>query len=145
MFTGLIEEIRAKIRLSIASLVWGGIAAAAGVAGLLFLSVAGFLWLSERYNPMTACLVLGIAYVLLAAIALTVVAIVRMRRPKVAPPPPASTQPQWWTDPVTIMTALQVVRAIGITRLLPIAVLGAVAAGFALERSSKREAQEPAE
>ena len=115
------------------------------MAGLLFLSVAGFLWLSQRYDPTTACLVLGIAYVVLAAIALTVVAGVRRRRPKVAPPAPASTQSQWWTDPVAIMTALQLVKAVGITRLLPIAVLGAVAAGFAIERSSKREAQEPAE
>jgi len=145
MFSGLIDEIRAKIRLSVASLIWGGIAAAAGVAGLLFISVAGFLWLSQRYDPTTACLVLGVAYLVLAAIALTVVASVRNRRPKVAPPPPASTQPQWWTDPVAIMTALQLVKAVGITRLLPIAVLGAVAAGFAIERSSKREAQEPAE
>ena len=144
MFSGLIDEIKAKIRLSIASLIWGGIAAAAGVAGLLFLSVGGFLWLSQRYDPITACIVLGIAYVLLAAIALTVVASVRGRRPKPAPPPPAA-QTQWWSDPVTIVTALQLVRAIGITRLLPIAVLGAVVAGFAMERSSKREAPEPAE
>jgi hypothetical protein len=142
MFSGLIEEIRAKIRVSIASLIWGGIAAAAGVAGLLFLSVGGFLWLSQRYDPITACLVLGIAYVLLAAIALTVVASVRNRRPRAAPPP--VTQTQWWADPVAIVTALQLVRAIGITRLLPIAVLGAVVAGFAMERS-KLEAQEPAE
>ena len=142
MFSGLIEEIRAKIRVSIASLIWGGIAAAAGVAGLLFLSVGGFLWLSQRYDPITACLVLGIAYVLLAAIALTVVASVRNRRPRAAPPPVAQTQ--WWADPVAIVTALQLVRAIGITRLLPIAVLGAVVAGFAMERS-KLEAQEPAE
>jgi putative superfamily III holin-X len=144
MFSGLIDEIRAKIRLSVASLIWGGIAAAAGVAGLLFISVAGFLWLSQRYDPTTACLVLGFAYLVLAAIALIVVAGVR-RRPKAAPPPPAATQSQWWTDPVAIMTALQLVKAVGITRLLPIAVLGAVAAGFAIERSSKREAQEPAE
>jgi heme/copper-type cytochrome/quinol oxidase subunit 2 len=140
---GFIDELKAKIRLSIASLVWGGIAAAAGMAGLLFLSVAGFLWLSQRYDAITACVVLGIAYVLLAAIALTVVASVRSRRPKAAPP--ASAQSQWWADPVAIVTALQVVRTIGIARLLPIAVLGAVAAGFMLERSAKREAQEPAE
>lgn len=144
MFGGLIDDLKANIRLSIASLVWGGIAAAAGVAGLLFLSVGGFLWLSQRYDPITACLVLGIAYVLLAAIALTVVASVRSGRRKKAPPP-APAQPQWWTDPVAIMTALQLVKAIGISRLLPIAVLGAVAAGFAMERSAKREAPEPAE
>jgi uncharacterized SAM-binding protein YcdF (DUF218 family) len=141
---GFIDELKAKIRLSIASLVWGGIAAAAGVTGLLFLSVAGFLWLSQRYDPVTACLVLGIAYVVLAAVALTVVASVRNRRVKIAPPASA-TQPQWWADPVAIVTALQLVRTIGITRILPIAVLGAVVAGFALERSAKREAQEPAE
>ncbi len=145
MFSGLIDELKAKISLSIASLVWGGIAAAAGVAALLFLSVAGFLWLSQRYDPITACVVLGIAYVMLAAVALTVVASVRNRRPRTPPPAPASAQGQWWADPVAIMTALQVVRTIGITRLLPIAVLGVVAAGFMLERSAKREAQEPAE
>lgn len=144
MFSGLIDDIKANIRLSIASLVWGGIAAAAGVAGLLFLSVGGFLWLSQRYDPITACLVLGIAYVVLAAVALTVVAIVRSGRRKKAPPP-APAQPPWWTDPVTIVTALQLARTIGIARILPIAILGAVVAGFAMERSSKQEAQEPAE
>lgn len=144
MFGGLIDDIKANIRLSIASLVWGGIAAAAGVAGVLFISVGGFLWLSQRYDPITACLVLGIAYVVLAAVALTGVAIVRRGRRKKAPPP-APAQPPWWTDPVTIVTALQLAKTIGIARILPIAILGAVVAGFAMERSSKHEAPEPAE
>ena len=143
MFGGLIDDIKAKVRLGITSLVWGGIAAAAGMAGLLFLSVGAYLWLAQRYDPITACLVLGVAYVLLAAVALTVVASVRNRRPKRVPAPPAA-QSQWWSDPVAIVTALQVVRAVGITRLLPIAVLGAVAAGFMMERA-KGEAHEPAE
>jgi hypothetical protein len=128
VFAGLLDEFRGTIRLTAASLLWGGVAAAAGVTGVLFLSVAGFLWIQQRYDPVTACLVLGAAYVVLALIALAVVAF--MRRVKIAPPAPTPAQAQWWTDPVAVMTALQLVRTIGIGKLLPLAVLGAVAAGF---------------
>jgi hypothetical protein len=139
MFAGLLDEFSGKIRLTLTSLLWGGIAAAAATAAVLFLSVGGFLWVQTRFDAVTACLVLGAAYLLVALTALAVVMSVRRRRPKVAPPTAPSP---WWSDPVAIMTALQLVKAVGITRLLPIAVLGAVAAGLVLERAPKREPAE---
>jgi hypothetical protein len=139
VLTGLLDEFKGKIRLTMTSFLWGGIAAAAAMAALLFLSVAGLLWMQQHYDTVTACLVLGVAYVLLALVALTVAMSVRRRRPA---PPPAPAHSQWWSDPVAIMTALQLVKAIGITRLLPLAILGAVAAGLAFERTPKREPAE---
>src|SRR5215813_2273077 len=59
--------------------VWAAIAAVAAAIGVVFLLIAAFVWLADRYDPLTAGLVLGAAFVVLALIALIACIITRRR------------------------------------------------------------------
>ena len=42
----------------------------------------------------------------------------------------ATASSNWWQDPALLLTGLQIVRIIGVRRLLPIAIVGGIAAGL---------------
>src|SRR5262249_56126280 len=74
--------------------VWVVIALVAAAIAVVFLLVAAFVWLADRYDPLIAGLILGGAFIVLALIALAVAAFTRRRnidRPEPdLPPRPAA-------------------------------------------------------
>ena len=64
--------LKAQARAGVSSrvLVWGVIAAVAAAVALVFFLIAAFIWLADRYSPLTAGLVLGGTFLLVALIAL---------------------------------------------------------------------------
>ena len=46
--------------------VFALIAAIAAVAAFVFFVFAAFIWLAERYSPLTAALILAVSFVLIA-------------------------------------------------------------------------------
>ena len=73
MLTGLVQNLRltaeARTGLSSAVVVFALIAAIAVGRGVrASLSFAAFIWLAERYSPLTAALIVAVAFVLVAII-----------------------------------------------------------------------------
>jgi len=137
----VIKPIEAALRTA----VYGSMAAAAGVAAFFFLVIAAFLWTQQHYDTIVACGV-GAGFFLLVALgALAMLAISRRRAAK-AKQEAANSIPAWLADPAILLMAAQLVRTIGIARLLPIA-LAAVAAFGATDlmkgrpRTSKQRTQ----
>jgi hypothetical protein len=120
-----VNKIDAAIRMA----VYGSIAAAACVAAFLFFVVAAFLWTQQHYDTIIACGAGAGLFLLIAVIALTMVVISRRRAAK-AKQEAAHTHP-WLADPAILLMAAQVVRSIGIARLLPIALAAVAAFGAA--------------
>jgi hypothetical protein len=110
--------------------VYGSMAAAAGVAAFLFFVVAAFLWTQQRYDTIVACGVGAGFFLLIAVIALAMLAISRHRAAK-AEEEAANAVPGWLADPATLLMTVQVVRSIGLTRLLPLALAAIAAFGAA--------------
>lgn len=108
-----------------------------------FLCAAAFVVVLEHFGALVACLVLAGIFLLIAAIAGIVYAVrkrqneerARQRRAKAA---------QLFADPVVVTTGLQVVRAIGLKRLLPLLAIGGVAMGYLMTRSAAQD-EAPAE
>ena len=63
------DGLRSKIASLVRIIVLAAAGAAAAIAALLFLSVAAFLWLQQRYDSIVACLALGAGYFLLMLLA----------------------------------------------------------------------------
>jgi hypothetical protein len=118
-----------KIDAAIRTAVYGSITAAACVAAFLFFVIAAFLWTQQHYDAIVACGVSAGLFLLIAVIALTMVVISRRRAAK-AKQAAAHTHP-WLADPAILLMAAQVVRSIGITRLLPMALAAIAAFGAA--------------
>jgi hypothetical protein len=129
------------------------LAAAAAVALFIttsFLCAAIFVLVLERYGPVQACLAgAGVFFLLTLAAAGSYwgyKAELRKRAERNAERARAAA-PNILADPMLIATSLQIVRAVGIKRLVPILAVGGLALGFLATRagSTADASAEPAE
>lgn len=131
-----------RIDAVVQMIVYGSIAAAAGVAAFLFFVVAAFLWMQQHYDTTIACGAAGGLFLLAALIALLTLAFFRHRAAKVKRESSANALPAWQIDPAILVTAIQIVRMIGVGKLIRIAIAGVAAfgaAGFMAKRFAANE------
>ena len=126
---------------------------AAAVAVLLFITTgflcaAAFVFVLERYGLMYACLAgAGVFFVatLLAAIYYAVRKRQVQRKPVEAAKEAKSALQTALSDPMILAAGLQIVRTVGITRLVPILAVGGIALGVMASRRSNDEDAQAAE
>jgi hypothetical protein len=126
---------------------------AAAVAVLLFITTgflcaAAFVFVLERYGLMYACLAgAGVFFVatLLAAICYAVRKRQVQRKPVEAAKEAKSALQTALSDPMILAAGLQIVRTVGITRLVPILAVGGIALGVMASRRSNDEDAQAAE
>ena len=109
-----------------------------------FLCAAAFMFVLEKYGPIEACLA-GAAVFLAVALLSAGSYMVRKHQIKVKAEQEAkSAAHSLLADPAIVAIGLQVVRAVGIKRLVPILAIGGVALGLLAARGHA-QAEEPAE
>lgn len=150
MFQRIIDGISASTgtTMRLTSLAAG--AALALFITTCFLCAAAFISVLEKYGPVQACLAgAGIFFLLTLAAAGTYWGYKRelRTRARVAAERAAKATPSMLADPLLITTGLQIARAIGIKRLLPILAIGGVALGIMASRAGAADetSAEPAE
>jgi hypothetical protein len=141
----LMLTARAKTGANGSMLAWGGVAAIASGAALIFLSIAAFAWVAEYYGVVAAGLTLGAFYLTAAAIAAIVCATVRRRAVERARAELAAERSASWLDPRLLAVGLQLGQAIGWKRIIPLAAIGLLAAGMVRENVQQTPPPEPAE
>jgi hypothetical protein len=145
MLKSLVREIalaiQAKNGISAAVLVWLAVVTFALLAAFVFLCVAGYEWLALAYGSVHAGLIMASVFVTVAIIAAIVSALIRRRNRERAILARAAKAhaPPWLLDPRVLATALQVGREFGWERIVPIALVGFLAAQWARQRRSKDE------
>src|SRR5690242_5494762 len=80
-------------------IVWSVIAAVAAIVALIFLCIAAFLWLADRYDAVIAGLLLGSFFILVALIALLAGMLARRRNRERARLELAARSQASWLDP----------------------------------------------
>jgi hypothetical protein len=149
MFQRLIDDFRdstgTAMRLT-------SLAAAAAVALLVttgFLSAAAFVFVLQKYGPVEACLTGAAIFFVLTLIAAGCY-MVRKRQVEARVEQVArtakSTAQTVLADPMLVAAGVQVIRAIGVKKLIPILAVGGLALGFFASRVGTGETTEtPAE
>jgi hypothetical protein len=151
MFQRIIDGISASTGTTVRLTSLAAGAAFALFVTTCFLCAAAFIAVLEKYGPVQACLAgAGIFFLLTLAAAATYWGYkreVRKRAQIAAERAAKSTAQSMLADPVLLATGLQIVRAIGVKRLLPILAIGGVALGIMASRGgiSKETSAEPAE
>ncbi|MCC6778050.1 MAG: hypothetical protein IT537_15670 [Hyphomicrobiales bacterium] len=115
-------------------LIWAAIASFAALLAAVFLVVAAFVWLSERYSTLTAALVLAFLFLVLALIAL--VACLLTRRSNVQQARVALAERgggPFWFDPKLMATGFQLGQSIGWRKLASLGAVAVLAAVIARE------------
>ena len=118
------------------------IAAAAAAAAVVFLLVAAFVWLADLYDALTAGVVLGCAFALIALIALLACVMTRRRNMERARLELAARSNTSWLDPKLVAVGVQIGQAIGWRRLASLAALAVLAGSVAKEWSARAQPAE---
>jgi hypothetical protein len=128
-------ELQAKVKTGLSSSViaWASVAAVGGAVTFGFLVLTAFIWLADRYTPLSAALILGAFFLLVTIIALIASLVAHGRTVERARQELTVRTPAPWLDPRYLTVGLQVVRAIGARRLIPLVAVGLLAAGLAKE------------
>jgi len=151
MFQRIIDGISASTGATVRLTSLAAGAAFALFITTCFLCAAAFISVLQTYGPVQACLAgAGIFFLLTLAAAGTYWGYKRemQRRARVAAERAAkSAASNMLADPMLLATGLQIVRAIGVKRLLPILAIGGVALGIMASRAGAPDeaAAEPAE
>jgi hypothetical protein len=109
-----------------------------------FLCSAAFVFVLQRYGLIQACLAgAGVFFIatLLAAMSYAIQKRQDDHKPKEAAPSAMQTA---LSDPMVLAAGLQIVRTIGIKRIIPLLALGGVAFGLMAHRNSAAK-EEPGE
>ncbi len=144
MFQRVVDDFKettgAALRLT-------SLAAAAAIAlfvTISFLCAAAFIVVLEKYGPIEACLTGAAIFFVVTLIAASSY-LMRKRRLKLRAQAAAKSAAQSvLADPVVLATGLQIVRAIGIKKLIPLLAVGGLALGLMANRSHAAD-QTPAE
>jgi hypothetical protein len=114
-------------------LAWGLIALLGAAATVVLLVVAGFVALAQQYGPLVAALALGGLFLLITIVA-GVCCLSSQRQTAAAARLALAARSQApWLDPRYLGVGIQIGRAIGWRRLVPLAAVGVLAAGLAKE------------
>ena len=127
------------------------LAAAAAMALLVataFLCAAAFVFVLQNYGPVQACLAGAAIFFVLTMIAAGCYMMRKRQieaRAEQAARAAKSTAQTMLSDPAMVAVGIQVIRAIGIKRLIPILAVGGLALGFLASRASAGSSEAPAE
>src|SRR5215467_1644057 len=133
-------QARAKIGLSSGLVVWALLAVVFGVLTAGFVLLIAFIWLAERYGALTAALVLAGLFLLVTIIAGISCLWSRRRTIEQAELALAARRNAIWLDPKVLGGTIQVSRAVGWRKLVPLLAVGMLDAGVVFGMVWAREA-----
>jgi uncharacterized membrane protein YqjE len=144
----LLATLRVELRGVVTTLICAAVAASAALVGVLFIAVAIFIWASDNYGRLTAAIAMAVFFIVVAAIAVTVLLIAQSKARKEAArqaekerlekEEAAKNAPPAWLDPALIPTLLPIgIKAMQIGlkhRGILLALLSSAAVGWAMLR-----------
>jgi hypothetical protein len=123
------------------------LAAVAGLAffiAMSFLCAAAFVFILQKHGPIEACLAGAGAFFVVAVIGGITYKVRKNQAKARAAQRTKSALQSALADPVLVATGIQLIRAVGIKRLIPILAVGGVALGLLAGRNASSE-KAPAE
>ena len=135
---------QAKTGLTAGVVLWALIAVAFGTVTFGYVLVTAFIFLAERYDPLTAALALTGAFILITLLALFLSLRALRQTIEAARLELVARRQALWLDPKLLGGAMQVGRAVGWRRAAPLLAIGLLAIGIGLPllRGGKPEADD---
>jgi hypothetical protein len=127
---GITLWVQAKTGLTVALFAWLAIAAVAAVMMFAFLCVTGCAWLSIKLGPVLGPLATAGIFLLIAVVAAAALVVSRRRTKQraILEQKVRAQQALALVSPTVLGVAMQAARTLGWRRLVPVALLGVLAA-----------------
>jgi predicted phage tail protein len=148
MFQRIIDDVKTSTGETLRQTSLGAVVAISLFVATAFLSAALFVAVLDYYGLIQACLADAGLFLVMSLIAALVYRERKRRIKRRAAERARSTAHAFLADPTMVATGIQIVRAIGMKRLLPILAVGGLALGLMAGRSQMSEQtgeQAPAE
>jgi hypothetical protein len=136
MFQRMIDDLKDSISTSMRLTSLATAAALALSVAISFLCAAAFVYVLQNYGLIQACLTGAGTFLIVASIAAGAYAVRKNRIKMRAKETAKSAAHSMLADPMLVATGIQLVRAIGIKRLIPILAIGGLALGIMASRSA---------
>jgi hypothetical protein len=139
MLKSLTREVTLAIQsrngASAAVMIWLAVMILALLTAFAFLCIAGYAWLAAQFGSVLAGLIMTGVFVAIALIAALVSALIRrrVRERAILARAARAHAPPWLLDPKILGVAVEAGRALGWQRIVPIALVGFMAAQWARE------------
>jgi hypothetical protein len=148
MFARMIDDFKASTGTALRLTSLAAAVAFALFITVAFLCAAAFVYVLQNYGLIQACLTGAAVFfivALIAAISYTVRKNQVSKRAREAKETAKSAMHTALADPMLVAAGLQVIRAIGIKKLIPILAVGGLALGFLASRGAPASDEAPAE
>jgi hypothetical protein len=145
MFQRLIDDVKDSTGTALRLTSLAAAAAAALFITTSFLCAAAFICVLNTYGPVEACLT-GAAIFFVVTLIAAGSYMMRKRQIKLRAEQAAkSAAHNMLADPMVVAAGLQIVRAIGVKKLIPILAVGGLALGLLASRGQSSPGEAPAE
>ncbi len=143
MFQRMIDDFKDSLATSMRLTSLMAAMAFALLITIAFLCAAAFVYVLQTYGLIQACLT-GAAIFFAVTLIVAVCYAVRKRQVKArVAETTKSAMHSALADPMLVATGIQLIRAIGIKRLVPILAVGGLALGILASRGSSAEEESP--
>ena len=136
MFQRIIDDLKESTGTALRLTSLAGIAVLALLITTSFLCAAAFVYVLQNYGPVQACLTGAAAFFVVTLIAAGCYRVRKNRVKARAAEAARSAAHSPLADPMLIATGLQLVRAIGLKKLIPLLALGGLALGMLASRNT---------
>jgi hypothetical protein len=139
MFHRFIDDFKREtgIALRLSSLALA--AAFAFFITTAFLCAAAFVFVLERYGLLYACLSGAAVFFVLTVIAAGSYMIVKKRSERRAAAAAKAAAPSFLSDPAMLAAGLQIVRIVGVKRMVPLVAVAGIALGLLAKRNQQAD------
>jgi hypothetical protein len=144
MFQRMIDDFKASTGTALRLTSLAAAAAVALFITISFLCAAAFVFVLQRYGLIEACLAGAVVFLIVAVIAAGCYIVRKHQLEARAAERTKSAVQTALADPIVVAAGLQVIRAIGIKKLIPILAVGGLALGLLASRNLSSD-QAPAE
>ena len=148
MFQRLTDDFKDTAGTLVRQTSLAAVAAMALLVTTGFLCAAAFVFVLDKYGPVQACLTGAAIFFVVTVIAAGSYMARKKQieaRAEQAAKATKSTAQTVLSDPMLVAAGIQVIRAIGVKRLIPLLAVGGLALGFLASRSNSGESGAPAE
>lgn len=144
MFARLVDGLKESTSNALRLTSLAAILAIALFIMIAFLCAAAFISVLQTYGPVEACLTGAGIFLIVALITAALYAFLKNRAREREPEAAKSTLHIALADPVVVATGIQVIRAIGLKKLIPLLAVGGLALGLLASRNHSSD-EAPAE
>jgi hypothetical protein len=143
MFQRMIDDFKESVATSMQLTSLAAAMAFTLFVAIAFLCAAAFVYVLQTYGLIQACLTGAAAFFVVTLIVAACYIVSRNRRKARASEHAKSALHAALSDPMLVATGIQLARAIGIKRLVPILAVGGLALGILASRGNSRDEEAP--